>query len=194
MLAGTKARTSERTMGGRRDTTPLIYEGRIESRPGLTRLDLRNVAFVLLMLVLIGLAGWLYLYQTSEVASYSREIRDLEQQRERLHREIIVLRAEVASLGSLERVLEVGERLGYALPDASNPTRRLYVAYEPASPPGGSVKDEGTSSQEGQAEGGEEGPSWLSRQGRPWLPRQGLMERLLSEFEAWVASPPDGER
>ena len=166
-------------MRRRRDVGPLLYRERLEGRPELTRVDLRNIAFVAIMLTLIGVAGWLYLYQTSEVASYARQIRDLEQQRERLHREIIVQRAEVARLGSLRRVVGVGEELGYRLPEAIDATRRLYVAY---APPETNLL-QGSVRVEGDTPGGRES-------GRRGV---GLLQKLIAEFERWVASPLAGD-
>lgn len=163
-------------MRRRRDTLPLAYERAPESRPGVTRADIRNVALVAIMLALIGLAGWLYLYQTSEVASCARQIKDLEQVRERLHREIIVLRAEVARLGSLRRVLEVGEKLGYGLPEASDSSRHLRVVVRPplqASWGTRSVLLENGGAPEGGS-GREEG---------------GLLRELAAALERWIESP-----
>jgi len=163
-------------MRRRRDTLPLAYERAPESRPGVTRADIRNVAFVAVMLVLIGLAGWLYLYQTSEVASCARQIRNLEQVRERLHREIIVLRAEVARLGSLRRVLEVGEKLGYGLPEASDSSRHLCVVVRPPLQPSGrtgSALAENGGAPEGGS-GTEEG---------------GVLRELAAALERWIESP-----
>lgn len=166
-------------MRRRRETLPLAYERAPESGPGVTRADIRNVAFVAIMLALIGLAGWLYLYQTSEVASCARQIKDLEQVRERLHREIIVLRAEVARLGSLRRVLELGERLGYGLPEASDSSRHLSVVVRPplqVSSPMGSVLPEN-----GGAAGAPGGGSGTEE--------VGLLRELAAALERWIESP-----
>ncbi|NLT73822.1 MAG: hypothetical protein GXX94_06450 [Chloroflexi bacterium] len=86
-------------------------------RNGGARVDLRMVAFFGTVLILLALAGWLYLRQASEVAALASEIRQLELEKEDRHRALVTLRGEVAMLGSLKRVLAEGTELGYALPD-----------------------------------------------------------------------------
>ncbi|MBN1402054.1 MAG: hypothetical protein JXA74_14530 [Anaerolineae bacterium] len=90
-------------------------------------MDPRTLAYFGVMLVLIWLAGWLFLHQASEVASYAHEINALMQRKERLHRELVVLRAEVALLGSLSRLQETGTEWGYQLPSASDQQRILRL-------------------------------------------------------------------
>jgi len=167
-------------MARRRSTEPLIYEPPVQSRPGLTRVDIHKVAFIAVMLALIGLAAWLYLYETSEVASCARQIKDLEQERERLHREIIVLRGKVARLGSLQRVLQVGEQLGYRLPEASDASHRLCVAYEP---PPQVTPQPSQVPMERNLTAGESGSG-----------QEGLLQKLLTEMGEWIASSPAGAK
>jgi hypothetical protein len=122
------------TISDRRDTP--ISTGRRQGteRPPLIRVDPRTWAYFGVMLVLIWLAGWLFLHQASEVASYAHEIRALMQSKERLHRELVVLRAEVAMLGSLSRLQETGAEWGYRLPSAADSQRILRLeAYPVAS-------------------------------------------------------------
>ena len=91
-----------------------------------------------------GLLGWLYLLQASQVAGYAHDIRTLQLEKERLHRDSIVLRGRVAVIGSLERVRAAAEDLGYALPDAADSSRHLVLEYEPPEgPEGGTVLPEG---------------------------------------------------
>ncbi len=91
------------------------------------RVDLRMVAFFGVVLLLLALAGWLYLRQASEVAQLASEIRELELEKEARHREIVILRGEVATLGSLKRVLVEGSEMGYRLPAASSDEGLLIV-------------------------------------------------------------------
>ena len=168
-------------MALRRMSEPMFYGGRRDGAPGPTRIDVRKVAFFATMVAFVGMVGWLYLFQTSQVASCAREIRDLEQARESLHQELVVLRAEVAELGSLERILTVGESLGYSLPDAADVSRRLSMAYESPLP----QVAETTSEQIGM------GPGQAPDQ--PQAKEGGLFQRLLDDLKAWVASPPPGE-
>ncbi len=121
-----------------RALTLFFYQGRLRRRHGGMVLDARTLAYFGAMLVLIGLAGWLYLHQASEVAAYAREIRGLEERKEELHRELVALRGQVAVLGSLERIRAIGEQSGYDLPPATAQDRQLHLAVqEPAASPTG---------------------------------------------------------
>jgi len=169
-------------MPNRRDVLLFFYKRRV-SRPPLTRIDPRSLAYFAAMLVLIGLAGWLYLHQASVVAAYGYEIRELERDKEQIHREIIALRAEVATLGSLQRVLEVGSQLGYSLPEASDAERRLHVQYQDihrSTPVSAGVQDSG-----------------LRRDGDSAMPPDGVtapssfFEGLVAQFKEWMESPMD---
>lgn len=99
-------------------------------RPGGTRVDLRRWGYAALALAFLGLAGWLYLEQATVAASYGASVRQLQDEKERLRREITSLRAEVAVAGSLERLTALAEQMGYTLPDATDASRRLVVTYE----------------------------------------------------------------
>jgi len=116
-------------MPDRRQLTFLFYPRRPGGRSISVRVDVHMLLFFGGMIVLIGLAGWLYLHQASQVATYSHEIRQLEREKEKLHREMIALRAEVAQAGSLKRVQEMGAQLGYRLPDAQDTGARLRLEY-----------------------------------------------------------------
>jgi hypothetical protein len=99
-------------------------------RPGEggARVDLRIIAFFGVVLLLLALAGWLYLRQASEVAELASEIRELELEKEARQRELVTLRGEVAMLGSLKRVLVEGIDMGYQLPDAASSDELLVIA------------------------------------------------------------------
>jgi len=143
-------------MASRRSGSPFFHlERPSTSRGGVTRIDIRKWSLIVLGLVLFGLVGWLYLEQASRVAGYGYTIRQLENRKERLRREITALRAEVAVSGSLTRVHQAGEELGYALPDATDPGRRLVVEYAPiqrgdlAGAGGGPLSPDGSIEQSG---------------------------------------------
>lgn len=108
-----------------RDRLFMLY-GRKPGDAG-ARVDLRMMAFFGIVLLLLALAGWLYLRQASEVAQLASEIRELELEKEARHREIVILRGEVAMLGSLKRVLIEGSEMGYRLPAASSDEALLIV-------------------------------------------------------------------
>ncbi len=109
-----------------RDTLYIPYSRR-DRRFGGIWSDLRLVAFLCVAILLLGLAGWLYLRQASEVTHLANAVQEQELHKEKLHRELVILRAEVAMQGSLKRVLQEGIEMGYVLPDASNPTQSLTV-------------------------------------------------------------------
>jgi len=169
----------------RREGPPLFVRQRGDTTAGLIRVDMRGLTFFAVLLALIGLGGWLYLQQASEVASLAHEIRVLEREKERTHREIIALRGEVALLGSLERVLEAGTRLGYAVPDAFDRQRRLRVVYEPLPTP---ATEEGPLVQDA-AQGASDvtAPEVEPRDDRA----HGLVQRLVDQMRAWIATPVD---
>ncbi len=143
---------------------------------GATRVDTRNLTFFAVLLALIGLGGWLYLQQASEVASLAHAIRVLERDKERLHLEIVALRGEAAMLGSLGRVLEAGTQLGYTMPDTFDRERRLHVVYEP--PPALDVE---------AATPVVEDSSEASTEDRA----HGLVQRLVEQLRAWIETPVD---
>ena len=104
-----------------------IPYGRRPGEGGAARVDLRMVAFFGVVLLLLALAGWLYLRQASEVAELASEIRELELQTETRHRELVTLQGQVAMLGSLKRVLNEGIEMGYALPNAADASGQLVI-------------------------------------------------------------------
>ncbi|MFO7916733.1 MAG: hypothetical protein R6V13_01470 [Anaerolineae bacterium] len=109
----------------------LVFYERTRRRISIDRVKPRTLAYFSMMLLLIGLAGGLYLHQASEVATYAKEIRRLQSHKERLRRELVALQGEVALLGSLERMHQVGEDLGYRLPEAADVKERLYIECTP---------------------------------------------------------------
>jgi hypothetical protein len=165
-------------MPRKRDALPFLSWPRPNLQLGRARGDLRVYLFFGIMLILIGLAGWLYLRQASEVASYAHEIRQLEREQERLHREITALRAEVALAGSLDRALALGAQAGYSLPDAGDTVRRMRVVYQPAplsnatvplAQPSGSLSDDTVGDQ---------------------FPGPAFLRRWFAQLKAWIEAPP----
>jgi cell division protein FtsB len=155
----------------RREGIPFLYWS--HNRLNVPHLNLRTVAFFAVLLGLIGLAGWLYLRQVSDVAAYAHEIRLLERQKEQLRREITALRAEVALSGSLARVREEGRKLGYALPETTDASRMARVEYPaPPSPP--------QATDAARTDDGGSSPT-----------AQGLLPTLLAQLRAWIASPAE---
>ena len=168
-------------MPTRRDALPFVYQSRPSRRPSLGRVDPRRLAFFAIALGIIGLAGWLYLQQASVAALHAHEIGELEREKERLHREVVALRAEVALMGSLERILEEADELGYSLPDASDKSRHLHVVIEPLPQPtsGPVVEEAGEDSRARQSED-------------LGLHQGGFFQRLVDQLRGWIESPLGG--
>jgi len=158
----------------RRDI-PLFYKPPSDERPAASRVASGTLAYFVFMLVVIGLGGWLYLFQASVVAGFAHDIRELEWRKERVHREIIALHAELAELGSLERLRERGAQAGFSLPEASDKARHLYIEYESGiapesleAAPSEPVTSSGTADEESEP---------------------GLWQHLLKQVEDWLTSP-----
>lgn len=164
-------------MASRRESLPFFYKKRTRGGPGSSRLDPRMLAFFGSMLILIAVAGWLYLHQAAEVATYAHEIRVLEHEKESLHRDIAALRAEVAQLGSLERAMLVGSARGYRMPQANDQVRRTRVELASA-PVTQSVTATATSPLTSTA--GLEGAAAST---------PGFLQDLFKQFRLWADSP-----
>ena len=162
----------------RRDALPFsLYHRRKPKRTGPSRVNLRSVAFFVSAVLLIGLVGWLYLLQASEVAGYAHDIRQLQEQKEQLHRELVVLQGQVAEAGSLRKVMEASSQLGYSLPDALDAQRRLRVGYTPLAKPTpvAQVEEQPSETAQGQAAGR----------------FQSVIANLMEQVKAWLNTPPD---
>ncbi|MHB1294311.1 MAG: hypothetical protein ACYC4R_04855 [Anaerolineae bacterium] len=164
-------------MASRRESLPLFYKRRTRGGPGITRLDPRTLAFFGSMLTLIAVAGWLYLHQAAEVATYAHEIRVLEREKETLHRDIAALRSEVAELGSLERAMLVGSARGYLMPRASDRVRRIRIelAAEPVTQTVTTTTTSGL-------------PSAVVPPGTT-VSTPGFLQDLIQQFRLWADSP-----
>jgi hypothetical protein len=159
-----------------------FYRGRLRSRQAVMRLNAQTVAYFAAMLVLIGLAGWLYLHQASEVAAYAHEIRLLEQRKEEIHRELVALRGEVAMLGSLERTQAIGRQAGYRLPEVTERDRQIYLLLDQAP-----VNEDVSAS--GAAQRGSLPPR--DSEGAATERALGFFEGLIDQLLTWMAMPID---
>jgi hypothetical protein len=163
-----------------------FYRGRLRSRQAVVRLDARTVAYFAAMLVLIGLAGWLYLHQASQVAAYAHEIRQLEQRKEERHRELVALRGQVAMLGSLERTLAIGRQTGYRLPKITEGDRQLHLVVSQT--PSSARTSASTQDQSSTPRG--ESAILYPQRGRTEL-RSGFFESLIDQLLTWMEIPID---
>jgi hypothetical protein len=142
--------------------------------PPLIRVEPRTFAYFAVILVLVGLAGWLYLQQASQVALHAHEIRQIQQHKERLRREIIALRAEVAQYGALERIAEAAQTKGYSLPSATERSR-LVLLEVPMAAPTGSPE-----------------PGRLQAAPNAAGPQPGFWQHLLEQFRSWLTPSEQG--
>jgi hypothetical protein len=110
------------------DDSLLLLRGKSRGRriSGLA-VEVRPIVLGVLTMVLVTLAGWLYLEQATQVTDVAHAILTLDRQSQELRQEIVILRADSARLGALHRLVEQGERLQYALPDADDAARRLVI-------------------------------------------------------------------
>lgn len=75
--------------------------------------EMANYLFYAVILLLLTLAGWLYLSTTVRVDALAVDIYRLELEKEELRREIVQRGARLAELESLQRVRREAERLGF---------------------------------------------------------------------------------
>lgn len=160
-----------------RDALPFFYRPWSGSQGIMTRVGARKLAFLIALLIIIALAIWLYLRMASEVAHYAHEIRELEREKERLHRQITVLRAEVAMLGSADRIYRAGQEMGYVLPEASDVTRRTRIEYQPP---------QALFDQAGASKAAAAGSKTMIE---PATGVAGIWRQLVGQFEAWIGAP-----
>lgn len=155
---------------------PFYMYGGQTPPPATSRFSVRSVLLWSAALALIGLVSWLYLLQASQVATYEYEIRTLQMDKERLHRQNAILNGQVAQLGSLDRIRFVAEAWGYTLPKAGDPQRHMTLAYTRVPTP--VAPDEGSTPLAGALE----------------LPARGrLLDRLMAQMRAWLDSAQTGE-
>lgn len=102
-------------------------------RPSPATMNMRAVAYFAILALVVGLAGGLYLDKQSQVDAYARRAYELHLRKAELRRELSNLRAEAASLGSLQRVYRMGSTEGYELVGAADAERHVEVAVTSAS-------------------------------------------------------------
>ena len=108
----------------------------VSSRPHrLGPMSLRGALGLLVVVVVMGLVGWMYLSQANESAETKRHIRELRQQKEELQRQNDQLTYENARVASVKRLETRARELGYV---AVCQARFLVVAGYP-------VQDDDTS-------------------------------------------------
>lgn len=162
-------------MTQRRDRSSLVYVQRFNVRNGLPHLEVRSIVFFVGLLFIVGLAGWLYLHQASEVAASVQQIRRLQYENELLQQEILALHADVAMLGSLKHVQELGVNQGYQTPQSSDSSSYLLLPYQSSNTPGVPTT--------GQA-GSQDRTLHDATQGG-----KGLGQRLIDQLLTWLGSP-----
>ncbi len=154
-----------------RDEIFIPYNRRGGQQDG-SRTDMRMVVFFSVVLIALGLAGWLYLRQASEVTHLASAVRQQEVRKEELRRELVILHAEVAMLGSLKRVLQEGVEMQYDLPEAGDPDRSLTISCPGCqSPEAGALwSGDGASGVAQEEPQGlwQEFKDWLAGWLRPW--------------------------
>lgn len=173
----------QETRRGRRPLSLLFYRRQEAPGPGGTLADVRTLVYFGSLVLLVGLAGWLYLYQTTYAAQVAFDVRRLERRKERLHRIIVSLHAQVAVKGALTPVLESERTADYGFPRASAAQRR--ISYELPPPGGGPVAEDAESI---PATGEVPGDTTESRAAKPARPL-GAWQRLLQQLDAWMTQP-----
>jgi hypothetical protein len=151
-----------------------MYRGK-QRLPATTRATARGVLVWLAALSLIGLVGWLYLLQASQVAGYAHDIRTLQLDKERIHRRNVVLLGQVAEAGSLARIRRVAQEWSYSLPSAGDPARTASVVYEPLPTPTALVLAGAPGSETSSGSSVSLGP-------------EGLIQRMAKDLDDWLAS------
>ncbi len=88
------------------------------------RTQTKMTSFVLILIAILVLMGVLYMAQASRTATAGREVQVLEARRDLLQQENDYLRAEIAALRSIPRLIAEAERLGY---HSASPAEIQYV-------------------------------------------------------------------
>jgi hypothetical protein len=161
-------------MTQRHDRSSLVYVQRFNVKAGLPHLEVRSIVFFVGLLVVVSLAGWLYLHQASEVAACVQQIRKLQNENKLLQQEILALHADVAMLGSLKHVQELATAGNYQPPETSDSSSYLLLPYQPSSTPNAPIT--GSAAQApAPLDSGEGG--------------KGLGQRLMDQLKTWMGSP-----
>ena len=91
----------------------------------------RATSLVMAFVVIVAVVGALYLAQASRTATTGRRLQELEAQRQTLEQQNAQLRAEVAALRSVPRLIAEAERLGFHVASAEEVE---YLELEGAPP------------------------------------------------------------
>jgi cell division protein FtsB len=98
---------------------------------GIRKLRARSALGVALILGTLSLLGWVYLTQASYVATTSRRLQELEDQKEQIEQENWQLMVEIAELESVTRLASRAQELGFVMA-YSDETEFLTVADTPS--------------------------------------------------------------
>lgn len=109
------------------------------------RYELGQYALFTVLLLLLALAGWLYMETTTAADAASIEILHLVHTREALRRDIVVLRAKLAQAESLQRINREADERGYLVVDAADETRHLPIIVDGLAPNRGGEPDQAPS-------------------------------------------------
>ncbi len=96
------------------------------------RTETQATSLVLTVMVIVALIGALYLAQASRTAAAGRRVQALEAERQVLEQQNAQLRAEIAALRSVPRLIAEAERLGYHVASVEEVD---YITLEGLPPP-----------------------------------------------------------
>lgn len=162
-----------------RSTTPHWIEHTLRSAPWRRQSQLATmIALALIVAIIIGA---LYLAQATTVATTGRQLEELLAYRDRLVRENEQIRAEIALMRSIPRLLTRAQEMGFYYADRDQIEYLVIDGYMPAY--GESVAPLEEAAAEPLPAYDETFSGWLQQQ---W-------EALVTQFEAWVnAGAPTG--
>ena len=155
-----------------RNQVPYIPSGQPYTINLAAQMEYRRLALMAVGLILVALAGWLYLQQASTAASYAHDIRGLEVRKEQLRYEIQALQADAAQLGSLERLQAAAQQLGYHQLAANDSQHRLQLTYPVQRIESGSMTPVENTAATSQVQ------------------ETNLFRRLWQRFQAWLRADP----
>jgi cell division protein FtsB len=131
---------------------------------GIRKLRARSALGVALILGTLSLLGWVYLTQASYVATTSRRLQELEDQKEQVEQENWQLMVEIADLESVTRLASRAQELGFVMA-YSDETEFLAVVDAPPAQARAPSPD------------GSDTVGWTMR---------GLATNVTSQFTAWA--------
>ena len=147
---------------------------------GSWRLEAKTTAWILLVLTLLGLLGWLCLTQASQVSTARYRIWEKEAKKARLQRQNAESLAEIAAMLSVSHLIATAEGSGYA------PAEELEYLDVPDHP-GGGVSRGGLAAVPRPDEGIVVS---LEEHGKKPLGVARWLEEAISQFVAWAGAQP----